>query len=389
MPSKCPLCGQPLPHAINEHELTLRLQKLASPTLAVEKRKLKEEFERQYRKHLQVAEERAMRAARSDMKAQLLLAEKRVKDAEAQRRLEVERARKDVENRLRKEQALSIQLAKRENEDKLRKLQLERERDRVRHEEESVRFQGKLDELSRKLEKRSGEQLGAEAERDLLSDLRQAFSGDRIERIGRGVKGADILHEVRDNTKVVGRIVYESKNTLTWQNDFIVQAKKYQTQYETPHVMVVTRVFPSKRKGLCVEKGIPVVETRLAVSLASVIRDGVIEIAKLRLSGKSSDGKSQELYEYIIGDKFCTRFQDMAQCVATLRERQQKERTWHENAWETTSKIHERIAGRHREVEAQISAIVRGASGSEGPKLPARADNWAVVSGIRQIERTR
>jgi len=127
------------------------------------------------------------------------------------------------------------------------------------------------------------------------------------------VKGADIVHEVMDGSKVVGRIIYESKNTSIWQNGFIAQAKKYQTQYETPHVLIVTRVFPSKRKGLCVVRDIPVVERRTAVALATIIREGVIEIAKLRLSGKFHDEKSQELFEYIVGHKFCTRFREMAE----------------------------------------------------------------------------
>jgi DNA repair exonuclease SbcCD ATPase subunit len=47
MPGQCPLCGQSLPEAINEKELEARIEKLASPALAIEKKKLKEEFETQ------------------------------------------------------------------------------------------------------------------------------------------------------------------------------------------------------------------------------------------------------------------------------------------------------------------------------------------------------
>ena len=324
MPSQCPLCGQPLPEAINEKELQTRMEKIASPALAVVKKKLKEEFETR------------------------LVAER-------------ERARQKAEG---------------ENEAKLEKLQAEREKEKVRYEADLARFQGKLEDLSRKLEKQSGEQLGAEAELDLFMDLKHAFPADRIQRIGRGVKGADIVHEVMDGTKVAGRIVYESKNTLNWQNGFIAQAKKYQTQYDTPHVMIVTRVFPSKHKGLCVVRDVPVVEQCMVVALATVIREGVIEIAKLRLSGKCRNGKSQELFEYIVGDKFCTRFREMAEGIASLREQQQKERTWHENEWQAESKIHESIEGRHREVEAQIRAIVRGSSCLETVKLEARSRSW-------------
>jgi hypothetical protein len=120
-------------------------------------------------------------------------------------------------------------------------------------------------------------------------------------------------------------------------------------------------------------KGIPVVERRTAVALAMVIREGVIEIAKLRLSGKFHDEKSQELFEYIVGDKFCTRFREMADSIAALRDQQGKERTWHENSWQAESIIHERIEGRHREVDAQIRAIVRGSSRGKTLKLGAQS----------------
>jgi hypothetical protein len=198
MSSQCPLCSQPLPEAIDQNELQSRIQKLTSPALALEKNRLKEEFESR------------------------LVA-----------------ARKGIESRVEKEMTAALRLATRDNEVKLGNLQAERERDKIRHEAESANLQGKLEDLSRKLEKQSGEQLGAEAELDLFTELRHAFPSDKIERIGRGVKGADIVHQIMDGTKVAGRIVYESKNTSTWQNGYIAQAKKYQSQYETPHVMVV------------------------------------------------------------------------------------------------------------------------------------------------------
>jgi len=196
------------------------------------------------------------------------------------------------------------------------------------------------------------------------------------------------VHEVREGARTAGRIIYESKNTLSWQNDFITQAKKYKTQYETPHVIIVTRVFPSKSKGLCVVKEIPIVDKRMAVALACVIREGIIEIAKLHVSGQSSDEKSQELYRYIASDKFTTRFKEIADCVASLREQQHKERIWHENAWQIGSKTHERMEGRHREVEAQIRAIVRGNSRKEGPRPATSSENWQrPANGIRQVQR--
>jgi hypothetical protein len=397
------------------------LQKLSSPALAAEKKKLRDQFEahlianrevarqkaeRQVARDLREAQERAQRAeaekeqglkrlkkeyserldrqsesarreAESRVRKQLLDAEKRAKEADDQRRRGVEQARKDTEARLQKEVERAVRLATHENGIAVENLQAAREKDKLRHEADRAKLQGKLDDLSRKLDRQSGEQLGAEAELDLLTELRHNFCpNDKIERIGRGVRGADIVHEVREEGKIVGRIVYESKNTGDWHNSFLGQAKKYQTQYETPHVVVVTRALPSKQKGFCVAKGIPIIEKHMAVPLVTVIREGIIEIARLRLSGKSRDEKSKEVYEYIVGDKFGTRFREIAEGVSSLREQQKKERTWHENAWQAESKTHEQIEGRHREVEAQIRAIVRPGTNGTPYKPTTKSEGW-------------
>jgi hypothetical protein len=402
MPGKCPLCGQSLPHALDQHELESRILKLSSPALTAERKKLKEVFDsrlesaveksrlaaqREYQRQLRETEERVRLEVQSNTRKQVAAAEKRAKDAETSRRRDVERVRKEEQARLRTQIAQSVRLVGLQNEAKLTKLQAERERDRKRHEEEVARYQSKVDDLSRRMEKQSGEQLRAEAERDLLAELRSSFPGDDINPIGRGVKGADILHVVKDSSRIVGKIVYESKNTLTWLNEFIVQAKKYRTQYETPHVMVATRVFPSKLKGFCVVKGVPVVEPRLAVALATVVREGIIEIARLRLSTTSYDEKSVELYQYIVGDKFCTRFRELAEGVDALRAQQQSGRRWHENSWQAESKIHDLIASRHREVDAQIRAICRGVSYAEKSKTPGRSEPWSASPFIAASSR--
>jgi hypothetical protein len=100
-----------------------------------------------------------------------------------------------------------------------------------------------------------------------------------------------------------------------------------------------------------------VVSLRTAIPLATIIRDGIVEIAQLRVSDIARDEKSKELFDYIISDKFGTRFKEIAQAVDNLRDQQRKERTWHENSWESRTKLHDQLDSRHREITAQIRAI--------------------------------
>ncbi len=130
--------------------------------------------------------------------------------------------------------------------------------------------------------------------------------------------------------------------------------------------MVVSRVFPKKQRGMCVADGVPVVEPRLATTLAAVMRDGILEIAKLRLTKVGSAEKAQELFVYVVGNKFQTRFCDMADAVDGLKAIQKSARTWHENQWVKESRLHAQIEGRHREVNAKLQLIVK-AGGSRKP----------------------
>lgn len=404
MQTLCPLCGQPLPEAINADQLRVKIARLAMPLIQTEQKRLDAEFkdklvaekeiarqqaERDLRREIveakqhaakvqeQAARDRerlekahadeivaeresARKEAERSLTRELTDARKRLEEAEQRHEKQLDKTRQELESRLKKEAATAVRLATREAESKFEKLQAEKEKDQLRHAAEQAKLQTQLDTLSRKLEKQTAEQLGEEAESDLFVQLAQAFPGDRIERIGRGVKGADILHNVMEGPKVLGRIVYECKNVLNWQNEFIAHAKHYQTQYETPNVIVVSRVFPRKDKDFSVVDGIPVVSQRLAVSLASVIRAGVVDIGNLRLSGKERDGKTEELFNYVVSDKFVTRFREIAEGIASLRALQEKARKWHENTWQAETKIHDCIDNRHREIDAQMRLITQG-----------------------------
>jgi hypothetical protein len=371
MPDKCPLCGQVLPAAMEERVLHNKLEKLkssaAQAALESQRKKLQEGFESELIATREVARQQAEREFRKELR------ESREALAKVEERLEaqVEKARKlgasqaersmkgqleDLNRQLRdaeKQRAAEVKRVKEQA------ANAAREHAEVRHTVELSRLQTKVDELNRQLEKKSGEQFGEEGELDLLTELEMAFPRDKIERVTRGVKGADIVHLVMDGDEEAGRIVYESKNVSAWQNAFITQAKKYRTQYETPYVMVVSRVFPKKQRGMCEVDDVPVVEPRLATTLAGVMREGILEIAKLRLTKVDADEKAQELFSYVVGNEFQTRFRDVADAVEKLTESQKCERTWHENNWTKQSLLHARIESRHREINAKLQSIAK------------------------------
>ncbi len=396
MADRCPLCGQVLPEQVSLQELHLQLEGMADKklktALSSERKKIEEQFEVRLTAEKELARQQAERMASrevSQLQEQLKLTKDKAADdarklaSDFDRRLSVEReqarksaekvARQEVEARLKREVAAAVRSVTQENEERVNKIEGNLAKERIRHEADRAKLLTQMESLSRKLENRTGQELGEEGELDLFQALRQTFAADHIHRIGKGVKGGDILHEVIEGSKVAGRIVYESKNVATWQNGFVAQAKKYQTQYETPYAVIVSRVFPKKEKDLCICGGIPVVSPRMAVSLATILREAVVEISKLRQAGASPDETALKLFEYVISDRFATRFREMAENVDALKDEQRKERDWHERNWERRSGLHERIETRHREIRAQVDTILREGTRKKPISIAARA----------------
>ena len=101
-----------------------------------------------------------------------------------------------------------------------RDLQREKETAVLAEKAKVLKLQSELADMQRKLEGKSAHELGEGSEIDLFEQLRTAFEGDRIQRVPKGVNGADVIHEVIHNGKVCGKIIYDAKNRNAWQNGF-------------------------------------------------------------------------------------------------------------------------------------------------------------------------
>ncbi|MFL6211367.1 MAG: hypothetical protein ACJ74W_21140 [Pyrinomonadaceae bacterium] len=347
MNRRCPLCNQELPPSFDDKRLQAQIKQLAAPEISREARRLADE---------QVDE--AQRKVELKYRKQLQQAQRDVAEANRRKERDIERVRREAEKQAKNTIA-------QQSHARLERLQHDHEQERARHNRETEQLRRKFEEVSRKLEKQTSEQLGSQAEVNLFAELRAAFPGDHIEQVHRGAKGADIIHDVMDGSKQLGRIVYESKNGSTWQNGFVTNAKQYQTRYNTPYVLIVTRTFPRGERGLCTRKDIPIIEPRMACSLAAILRDGIAEIGNMRLSNTARNGKAQELFNYVLSDDFTTRFRQIRESVQELREQQNRERDWHENVWQAQARLHNQIDSRRRDIEEQIKTITRETPGKK------------------------
>ena len=113
--------------------------------------------------------------------------------------------------------------------------------------------------------------------------LQAEFPRDRIRRIPER-SGADIEHEVFEDGRSCGLIVYESKNTASWSNQWIPKLKGDALSRSAPAMILVTQAFPAKAELFTSVDGVPVVHPRFLVSLVRVVRRGLIDATAQTLS---------------------------------------------------------------------------------------------------------
>ncbi len=215
---------------------------------------------------------------------------------------------------------------------------------RRRRDEEN--FKKVVVDLRRKTEARDREHFGIDGEEELIAVLRADFAGDRIEHHG---KGGDVLQFVMDGGKEAGVIVHEVKNRNTWSADFVSQTQRAMETHNTKYGVLVSRVLPARKSGMCVMRGVIVVAPFVAAQVVHILRDGIIALHRMNLSETDRSDKMSALFSYLRGEEFGTAIQRVITKIAELRDSLGRERSSHDSSW--------------RLREQHYAAILRDATG--------------------------
>jgi len=216
--------------------------------LAEERKKFQQDTEQAVRKKIS-----------SDFEIQLRQLEQNNKDNEEKlkeaRQQQVEFLRKEQELKNKEaELELSVQKKLQEEREKLsteiRKLEEQRimakETEfqlRLKEMEKQLDDQKKLaEEMRRKAEQGSMQLQGEVQELALEEMLRSTFPFDIISEVGKGVRGADCIQTVRNNFgQECGKIIYESKRTTSFSNDWIEKLKTDMRSNGAEIAVIVTK----------------------------------------------------------------------------------------------------------------------------------------------------
>ncbi len=323
---------------------------LFSQKLQKEKQKLEIEIQEQLRKSISSDYENQLRILQENSNnAEEKLKESRKKELEF---LQKEQLLKD------KEAELEITLQKKMQEERttiseqIRIQEQEKNalRDtahqlKVKELELQLEQQRKLaDEMTRKAEQSSMQRQGEVQELLLEEILKENFPFDLIEEVGKGVEGADCIQIVRNNSgRECGKIIYESKRTKAWQNNWIDKLKSDMRSRGADVAILVTQTFPKDMERFGEKEGVWVCSFSEIASVAAIIRNGVLKLYEIQRSEENKGDKMQLLYNYLTGVEFRGQVEAIAEGFLAMKNSITKERMQMEKMWKEREKQLEKV----------------------------------------------
>ncbi len=295
--------------------------------------------------------------------------EQALKTKEAELEIEIQQRLIDERNRL------SVEIRQVE-EQRINQMQLEFQL-KLAEKEKQLDDQKRLAEEMRRKAEQGSMQLQGEVQELLLEEiLRNSFVFDRIEPVGKGVRGADCIQVVCNNFgQECGKIIYESKRTLSFAADWIEKLKADMRLHGADVAIIVTQVMPKDMDKFGEREGVYICSFLEVKSLAAVLRSGII---KIFTAGKSQENKGEKMtmmYDYLTSSEFTEQWKAMREGFMQLKISIQKERDMMEKLWKSREKQLEKIMLN----AAHIKGSVEGIAGNDAVNLTLIEDEILVV----------
>lgn len=266
-------------------------------------------------------------------KARALEKAKEEADLEVERRLEKER--EDIQKKA-KDAAAEQQKLK------------DREKDKIIQD-----LREALEDAKRKAEQGSMQTQGEVLELELEEQLKRHFPHDEIKPVPKGIRGADVVHTVRNAAgRGCGTILWETKNTKTWSSKWTSKLKDDMTATRSNLGIIVSSVLPEDVRRFGFLDGIGVTDPACAIPMALILREQLIAIDDVREASVGKGEKMEFLYQYLTGTEFKHKIEGIIEAFTTLEAQVASERRAMERHWS--------------ERETQLTRVVKNTAGLYG-----------------------
>jgi hypothetical protein len=362
----CPHCNKrfPLDQAMT-HEIREKLEVETSKKLEEEKKRLNDEARSWREEQLTKLKEKA----KEEMELQLKDKSNELEELKTQKKelqeqtlrlnkLVREIKQENDKQRIEMEKKLTLSQEKIREEEK-RKSDEENKLKILEKDKKISDAMKMVEEYKRKLEQGSQQTQGEVLEEELKKILGEEFPYDEISDVPKGIRGADLVQTVKNNTgKDCGTILWESKRTKAWTEGWISKLKQDQREIKAELAIIVTQVLPAGIKGFGLKDGIWIVDYKTVIGAAIALRNNLVEVYGVRSANKGKEEKKEILWNYLTSIEFKQRVEAIYESYSGLTIELQKEKDWFTHKWAREEKnislIKDNLLGMHGDLEGIV-----------------------------------
>jgi hypothetical protein len=224
------------------------------------------------------------------------------------------------------------------------------------------------------------QQLQGEVQELMIEEfLRATFPTDEVEEVGKGKTGADVKQIVRNRIGLEsGIIIYESKNTKSFPNDWIEKLISDAEREKADIAVLVTKTMPKNMEYLGLTDGVWVCSVSELKGLVVALRESLIRLGDVRMSQTNKGEKMQMLYDYLTDGKFVEQIKRVVSGFNTLREGYQKEKEAMQKIWKKRDEQLDMMLRNTSDFVTQIQTI----AGSSLPQLEAPEEELLALGSM-------
>lgn len=216
-----------------------------------------------------------------------------------------------------------------------------------------------INDLKRSAELGSQQAQGEILELDLENVLRQQFPCDSIEAVPRSTHGGDVIQHVFDNNgQSCGMILWESKRTKSWNDNWLPKLRDDQRAVKAHLAAVLTAELPKNVANFGCIDGTWVTNRSCLVGLAAALRVGLIETARARSSIQGKYTKVDLVFQYLAGADFRQKIEGIVEAFVALKHDLESEKRSLHRIWIKREKHIDRAVANTSGLYGELGGII-------------------------------
>jgi hypothetical protein len=222
-----------------------------------------------------------------------------------------------------------------------------------------------IEEMKRKSEQGSMQMQGEVLELALEDILKSLYRFDIIEPVPKGVRGADVIHTVVNPLQqACGKIIYESKRTKSFTDNWIEKLKEDQREQQADLAVIVTEAYPKDITHFARKDGVWICSYQEVQSITFVLRELLLQTHSVKSAQENKGDKMELLYGYLTSTEFRHRVEAIVEGFSEMKSDMDKEKRAMERIWKEREKQLEKVIHNTIDMYGSIKGIAGNAIGT-------------------------